>query len=103
MAERVGWHCTACNRYFQSPVGGSPSGCRFCGADGDLVRIDHGRRMPAVAVGDRVVCRVLGETEVVVVGEVVAVAGDRVHVEADDGTGRYVVTADQVVTTRRSG
>lgn len=49
-----------------------------------------------MAVGDVVARQISGSIAEVVVGRLVEVGGERVHVEADDGPGRYVVTPDRV-------
>lgn len=103
MPHESAWHCTECNHYFQTePSEPPPTACRWCGADAsDLVRIDHPRdRATGVDVGDTVTADIHGHVETVVVGRVRAVAGDRILVDASDGTGRYVVTPDQVVHVR---
>lgn len=104
MPDRVGWHCTACNRYFQTTVSDpAPSACRYCDEVGRLRRIDHTRPPVDVTVGDVVACDIVGGTETYVVGEVVEVCDDRILVEARDGTGRYTVKPDQIVGIRSVG
>lgn len=102
MTERVGWHCTASNRYGQATEADLPTVCPRCGRSGSIRRIDHPRRTVAVAPEDVVSCRIVGETGTHVAGEVVDVGADRVVVEARDGTGRYAVTPEQIETPRRS-
>lgn len=105
MAERTGWHCTACNRYFQRPADEPPpSACPYCGDPGSLRRIEHDRdepRAPEFEVGDVVGARRIGEVEEYVVGEVVTISRDRVYLDAIDGTGRYAVAPDEIEHVRR--
>lgn len=103
MTDRTGWHCGACNRYFQTLDATPPDACRYCGEPGLLRRIDHPTRSAAVTAGDVVACEIVGETEEYVVGTVVEVGEDRVLVDARDGTGRYEVKPEQVVATRTDG
>lgn len=104
MTDRTGWHCLACNRYFQTPASASsPDACRYCGEPGLLRRIDHPSPEIEVAPGDVVACEIVGETDEYVVGTVVEVGTDRVIVDARDGTGRYDVKPQQVVAARSDG
>ncbi len=99
MPHESAWHCTVCNRYFQTETGEPPpAACRFCGADAtELDRIDHPRDdATGIDVGDTVTVDIVGRVETVVVGTVKAVGGDRVLVEARDGTGTYTVKPSQV-------
>lgn len=100
---RVGWHCLACNRYFQTSDR-SPRRCRYCGRAGPLRRIGHRRpvRGAAVAtsVGDTVTFETTGETRTYVVGRVVGTEPDGLVVRARDGTGLYTVPLDRVVRVR---
>lgn len=101
MTDRTGWHCTACNRYFQTPsTASTPEDCEYCGESGSLRRIEHRTPDIDVEVGDIVSCEIIGETREFVVGEVVAVSRDRVVVDARDGTGRYAVKPEQIVGER---
>lgn len=102
MTDRTGWHCTACNRFGQVTGDEVPVVCPRCGTTGAIRRIDHPDPSIPVAAGDVISCLIVGETERHVVGEVVRVEGDRVLVEADDGTGRYAVKPAQIETVRRS-
>lgn len=101
---RVGWHCTACNRYFQSDTDREPDECRYCGATGGFRRIEHpddrGDAAPEIHVGDTVAFEVHGDTREYVVGSVVAVDSDRIHVDAADRTGRYAVKPSRIVGVR---
>lgn len=99
MTYRVGWHCLACNRFFQGTEGPVPERCEYCGS-GPVVRIDHSHPNVDVDIGDTVVCDIVGEVEELVVGVVVDRAADRLVVEARDGRGRYTVKPEQVVGRR---
>lgn len=104
MTDRTGWHCTACNAYFQTPGPDPPTdGCRRCGRTDSLRRIEHDHPPVDVAVGAVVACEVIGETREYVVGEVVEVGEDRLVVEARDGTGQYTVKPEQVAEIREPG
>lgn len=63
-------------------------------------RIDHEHVPPEVAIGDTVVCEIVGEVRQTVVGEAVDVGSDRVFVDSHDGTGIYSVTPEQIVQRR---
>lgn len=99
---RVGWHCTACNRYFQRGTDETPDRCRYC--DGaTLKRIDHdgdAREEDAPSLGDDVAFETTGQTRAYVVGRVVDASADRLVIHAHDGTGLYTVALDHVVTVR---
>jgi predicted nucleic acid-binding Zn-ribbon protein len=101
---RTGWHCIACSRYFQTDTRERPRGCRYCGAEEGLRRIDHVRgdeSPPAeVSVGDAVAFETSGQTPTYVVGEVVETGRERLFVRARDGTGLYTVAPDQVRNVR---
>lgn len=104
MTDLTGWHCTACNAYFQTSTTDPPAdGCRRCGRTDTLRRIDHEHPSVDAEVGDIVGCEVIGETREYVVGEVLEVGEDRLVVQARDGTGRYTVKPEQIVERRGGG
>lgn len=103
MADRIGWHCTACNRYSQVPKAESPPAeCPNCGADRSaLNRIDHDHDATvSYAPGDVVVCELLGFDLAYVIGRVIETADDRVRVDALDGSGEYTVKPEQIIHVR---
>lgn len=103
MTDLTGWHCTACNAYFQTASTDPPTdGCRRCGETDSLRRIEHEHPSVDLTVGEVVACEVIGQTREYVVGEVVKVGEDRITVEADDGTGQYTVKPEQIVAVRES-